>query len=615
MARARVVVLLALLLGLLPAAAAQPLKLSSGTDYVTAMPHAWQLLDPDGEMGLEQVRLAAVDGRMQPVQRTAGNFGFVDGALWLQVPVVNTDHSESRWLLVVDYALVDHIALYVIGGDQVLDERHSGDRTPFATRDLDLREFNFLVELPAGERRDLWLRFASESSMQVPLVLATPAAFLERRQSVQIKIGLFYGIIFALLAYNLVLYVSVRDRTFLWYVCYAASMLAMLLTLNGLAFQYLWPRSPDFANLAVLLSIAVTAVLIVQFARVFLELRTHFPAGDLLMRWLMVAAAALGAAGFFLPYGLVVAAETWFALLVAPAILVCAIACLRRYRPARFFLLAWTMLLIGTVVYASVSLGLLPKMFLTEYAMQLGASAEMILLSFALAYRLNLLKAENVRIQHEASARLAERVEERTRDLASALARLEDANRQLQDYSRRDGLTGAYNRRHFEVLLRQHLAQAAAHGQPLSLLMIDVDHFKPINDRYGHLLGDDCLRAMANACTQLLALSQGVFARYGGEEFAVLLPGYTADAAVDLAEKLRREVAAQRVVSNGDSIALTISVGVAEQVPDGPPGNGEADALVSAADAALYRAKSLGRNCVVRADEDLDPPSLADQPG
>src|SRR5690606_22190915 len=151
--------------------------------------------------------------------------------------------------------------------------------------------------------------------------------------------------------------------------------------------------------------------------------------------------------------------------------------------PARHFLLAWTALLVGVVVYAAVSLGLLPKTPLTEYSMQIGSAAEMILLSFALAWRLNLLKAENERIQREAREQLEARVRARTAELDATMHRLEEANRRLHDFSRRDGLTGVYNRRHFDDVLVQACNHASEQVRPLALLMLDVDHFKQVNDR------------------------------------------------------------------------------------------------------------------------------------
>jgi two-component system, sensor histidine kinase LadS len=285
-------------------------------------------------------------------------------------------------------------------------------------------------------------------------------------------------------------------------------------------------------------------------------------------------------------------------LMVFPAavlIYACGLVCLRRFPPARYFLIAWTALLAGIVTYAAVSMGWLAKTPLTEYAIQFGSAAEMVLLSFALAYRINVLTAANARIEGEAREQLESRVRERTADLDAALQRLEEANRQLEDFSRRDGLTGTFNRRSYEHILRRAELERLERGQTYAVLMIDIDHFKQVNDRYGHLVGDDCLRHVAQLLEGPVHEAGGQLARYGGEEFAAVLPGHDAAAAAELAERLRRRIAERPLISSGRHIPITASFGVASR---GATASGSALDSVGAADAALYRAKQAGRNRV-----------------
>jgi diguanylate cyclase (GGDEF)-like protein len=219
----------------------------------------------------------------------------------------------------------------------------------------------------------------------------------------------------------------------------------------------------------------------------------------------------------------------------------------------------------------------------------------MILLSFALAYRINLLKAENERIQSEAREQLEARVRARTAELDATLHRLEDANLRLQDFSRRDGLTGVHNRRHFDDVALQVCRQAREQIHPLALLMVDVDHFKEINDRHGHVVGDDCLRAMAQLLDRRVREVGGTLARYGGEEFAVVLPGFDLERSQELAERLRREIEGHELRIEGKLVELTVSIGL-YAVPPGYPCS--AAELIRHADSALYDAKRGGRNRV-----------------
>jgi diguanylate cyclase (GGDEF)-like protein len=171
-----------------------------------------------------------------------------------------------------------------------------------------------------------------------------------------------------------------------------------------------------------------------------------------------------------------------------------------------------------------------------------------------------------------------------------------EENRQLETLAQLDGLTGVANRRGFDARLRAEWSASAKAGQPLSLLMIDVDHFKRFNDRYGHPAGDACLKAIA-ACLSKGGMRWNDFiARYGGEEFAVVLPSLPSAAAMEIAERLRLAVFALALENSQSPVGrITISVGVAGFVGDG---NKDAGALLEAADAALYNAKRRGRNVV-----------------
>jgi len=165
---------------------------------------------------------------------------------------------------------------------------------------------------------------------------------------------------------------------------------------------------------------------------------------------------------------------------------------------------------------------------------------------------------------------------------------------EIQRLTHFDGLTGVGNRRHFDEALAQEVAVFSEHMRPLSLILFDLDHFKQVNDKYGHPAGDSVLRQVAEVVSQTMG-PELLLARTGGEEFAVLCAGVTEGAAQEIAESIRLAVEQARFIFDGTHIPTTLSLGVAEmaraRVPDGK-------SLFSAADARLYAAKSAGRNCV-----------------
>lgn len=161
-----------------------------------------------------------------------------------------------------------------------------------------------------------------------------------------------------------------------------------------------------------------------------------------------------------------------------------------------------------------------------------------------------------------------------------------------------DGLTGLWNRVYLEQRLTAALAAAARHGSPLSCVLVDVDHFKSVNDRYGHLFGDEALRTAAQALLTGCR-AEDVVCRYGGEEFAVLTPGVSLEGAAALAERLRCAIKSKAILYEREPVHLTCSFGVAEAEEPLI----DSTAVLAAADAALYRAKARGRDRVERATD------------
>lgn len=194
------------------------------------------------------------------------------------------------------------------------------------------------------------------------------------------------------------------------------------------------------------------------------------------------------------------------------------------------------------------------------------------------------------------------KVHERTLVIEESRKQLIELNRQLQEWSMADGLTGAANRRHFDEYLGNHLMLAIEDQSPISLLLIDIDYFKRYNDSYGHIQGDRCLQAVVNAIKTSFPPSDGLVARYGGEEFAVVLPGYSADQAKDIAEKVCDLVKQLRISHENSKVAdvITVSVGVATVYLKEDK---EYTKLIKLADNHLYKAKSLGRNQVCAQSE------------
>jgi diguanylate cyclase (GGDEF)-like protein len=183
-------------------------------------------------------------------------------------------------------------------------------------------------------------------------------------------------------------------------------------------------------------------------------------------------------------------------------------------------------------------------------------------------------------------------------------SRLASANLALDQLSRVDPLTGLHNRRHLEEVLGALMSAGARHNMSLVVLLVDIDHFKDVNDTHGHQVGDEVLRSTANVIRAMIR-TEDAMARWGGEEFLIALPGVSLDGATAVAKRMRTNVATSQVeVADDETVSVTVTVGVAAW-------DGESvDDLVKRADAALYAGKAAGRNRVERAQPvgaDLDP--------
>ncbi len=435
--------------------------------------------------------------------------------------------------------------------------------------------------------------------------------------------GAYAGMIAALVLYNLFLGLALRDRTYLLYVVFIASFGLIWLAREGLAFELLWPGLPTADRFSTFAAIIVALAFGNLFASAFLELRRLAPVWDRLLRGCTWAAAATGMVG---AAGAWAAAEVGLALVaLASAILypmAGTVAWRAGLRPARTFVVANLALVGGVVAYVLTYLRVLPEHPLTIYAAQVGSAVQVLLLAFALAERIRELRQQRdiaeglVRqgLQAEVAHRTSELEAEKSRvdairsEVEEANRRLVDANRRLEEALLRDQLTGIPNRRRFDRALTAEWGIAQREGGWLALVLLDVDHFKAFNDRFGHQAGDRCLQRFARMLSDATRAERDLVARWGGEEFAILLPGVSSAVAEATAERMRTLIEQVDFSPEGsEGVTITASAGVAAVQPG--RGAGSPEDLLRAADDALYRAKRLGRNRVVVAPP-AQPPEV-----
>ncbi len=341
-------------------------------------------------------------------------------AFWFRLAVRN-DTSATQWVLEADAAYLDDVWLHMTTGDGRSVTLRNGDQLPMRLRPLRDRNLAFPLELAPGDTAEILLRVTNEGPMILPLGLQTREYFADESSEENLAYGVFFGIIGGIAAFNLMIWLAMRDRNHLLYVLYVASFGLTMGTVFGFNALYLWPEHPWWGNRAVPTLTVLTAFFVILFARGILALRPHEPA-QRIMNGLLVLFPLLLPLALFAPFGTavrviyVIAVGCTFWLIGVGVMQV-----LRGNPSARYFTLAWLVLLASTAAFLLSRLGLLPAMLLTEYGILVGSALETILLSLALAHRFAVIRDENLRIQAQATADLEQRVEERTRELDRAL--------------------------------------------------------------------------------------------------------------------------------------------------------------------------------------------------
>ena len=567
-----------------------PLPAQGALSHIGA--HWDALEDASGTLTVADVRLRHEGWK--PTRQADPNFGYSRSAFWLRTTLVNPHPAQKEWLLGVRYPLIDYLDVYFVGANGAVSAHQTGDRRPYDSREVDDRNFFFSFQVPPGERVTVYMRIQSQGSIQAPLVVTTPAEFRSSMAREHVLQGMYAGALLAMLAYNLLLYTSLRERTYLYYVAYLVLFGLTQMVFNGMAYQFLWPNSPSWGNQAAPILMGLTGAALTQFSRDFLGLKQHWPKMDKAVLVTLWSFLAVAAGGLTMAYTVPIRLGTLVTILAPILHLVIASMILRRgEQQAFYFLAAFGGLLVGVLLAALQAYDLVATSFLSEYGLQIGSLLEITLLSYALAHRLKLAHEANERLQKAHASELEERVRSRTADLDQAMQDLTEANTRLHALTVRDALTGLYNRLYLNERLPELWRQAQRWHQTLSVLMIDIDHFKQVNDRFGHAAGDQALRMVAQTLAQLLGRPGDLAVRYGGEEFLALLPQTNVTGAAHIAETIRQCVEALDCQVNGEHIPLTVSIGVASALP-GP--NARMEDLLHTADSLLYAAKHAGRN-------------------
>lgn len=388
-----------------------------------------------------------------PVQQAVPNLGLRQHSVFLKFSLINRGF-RSRYLLDVAYPILDKIVLYELDHRNRIISRKQFDETmPFAARKYDQPDFIFDINIPQDSTRMYLLEVKNTEQIILPVTVNRPDHMWERLGKESMLSGIYLGIILIMAVYNLFLFFSVRDKGYLYYVIYVVFTGLTQLGIKGFTFQFFWPGHPALAANSPTIFASISCLATIFFTLYFLKLKANAPKSLYLM-WLLlvlfsgsILLAFLGQSQTAFQVMLsATSLETFILLFVSIYVMV------RGFQPARYFVAAWSVLLVGSAIFLMKDYGVLPYNFYTSYSVQAASALEMALLSFGLANSINILKREkeqsqllaleasreNERMVKEQNVVLEQRVAERTHaleltnsDLANTLDNLKQAQSQL----------------------------------------------------------------------------------------------------------------------------------------------------------------------------------------
>ncbi len=509
---------------------------------------------------LSDARTLFAQGRFAPGTRPVLNFGIGANPVWVRLALFNPADAPRTYHATLGTTWIDRVDVYLLASERTVVELHTGDALRGANGVLPGIGLGVMLSLPPGHS-ELYVRAQTPDPLLLPIALVAERELGANERDVHYVYGALYGFLLALIVYNCMLYFGLYRRSHLYYALYVFCFIVMNFNYTGHGLAYVWTDRPDVQRFVIVASILIYGASGLLFANSFLELAQHarrtyqwvrgFAVGGVLAMALCIALDSQFAA--------VLLAFSYLSTVTAIMVALGVFAVLTRTDAGAYFLAATLFGMLGAAATTTSVWGAIPYNTITYHGIEVGIVLEATLLALALARQ----------VRYEQTARL-----------------------KAESLAQHDPLTGLYNRRAFFDLSRAAWAQTKRNKRPLSVLILDIDHFKQVNDRHGHEGGDKLLNSVSRLLTSTCRVGD-LLARWGGEEFVLLLPETDLDQARQFAERIRHLIGETQHAAGEEIIRCTTSLGVAEYA-----GDADLDALIARADAHLYEAKAGGRNRV-----------------
>ena len=382
------------------------------------------------------------------VNKKIPNFGITSSSIWLKISIQNNSNINDL-LLQINQPIIDEVEFYTIDTlNRKFNVVKSGEEIPFRLRKYLTPEYLFDLDIAKYKTKTYYLKFKCKENMQIPLVIGSPLSMFNQSVLSNVAAGIYMGIMLVMMLYNLFIFRIFRDKSYVLYSLYILLTMLTQTSLQGFTFQFLWPNSSFLAVYSPFLFPSLVSIFGLEFFKHFLRLKERFVLAYKMSFIFLVPYSVSILLSFLGIYSISFMLMEVTSSIVSIFMLVVAYKIFKKgYSEARFFLVGWSIFLIGICVYVLKDFEIFPYNIFTRYTMHFGSAAEVILLSFALADKINILKIEkeqsqttallalkqNEKLITDQNIVLEQKVEERTLELNRTLSNLKNAQAQLVD--------------------------------------------------------------------------------------------------------------------------------------------------------------------------------------
>jgi len=554
-------------------------------------------VSPERSLNIEQIS-------KMPFSKIIHNkfaFGYENDHFWFRFSIYNNTKEAKDMIVEITEQFHKTTDLYILS-DPIIHKK-SGLSVPLNEREVKTLTPAFLLHLSANEHKDIYIHVQSIYSVFGAIEVKTHKAFnndIRTRTHIYI---FYFGAMLGIALYNLFIFFYLRSRIYLYYIGYVFIFILWAAAYKGFLLPYIDITTYNFLQI----TIPLFFLFLILFTQSILKTKRYFPLIHKTMNsFIFISAIALIWMLIEMHSGFLF--MNLISTIIIPLLFILSFwASYKNKTIAKIYLIALSIFILGMSLISLLALGILPYSIQLSRAPIIASFFEIILFSFLLAYRINLLNQKSfaakralVKQQQSEQARLFREVAEKTVALNQANRRLQEEletkkvlEEQLKHQASTDSLTGIMNRRALMHVFDEEMKRATLSHSDLSCLIIDIDHFKKVNDSYGHHIGDKVIGIIADKMAQHTRTMDQI-GRIGGEEFAIIMPNTDRGSAFQIADRLREYIAKDELAFDDKTIQVTVSIGLTHR----KKGETDAQTILQRADAALYEAKRNGRNRV-----------------